>query len=35
MIRLMSRYVFGYKATMNEYLRALGAKLGESVTPES
>lgn len=33
--RFMSRFVFGYTATMDEYLRALGAKFGESVTPEN
>jgi hypothetical protein len=31
----MSRFVFGYTATMGEYLRALGAKFTESVTPEN
>lgn len=33
--RFMSRFVFGYTATMETYLRDLGAKFGENVTPQS
>jgi hypothetical protein len=32
--RFVSRFVLGYTATMNGVLRALGAKHGETVTPE-
>jgi len=32
--RVVSRFVLGYTATMNGVLRALGAKHGETVTPE-
>ena len=32
--RFMSRFVFGYTATMEEYLRDLGAKFGEEAHPE-
>lgn len=31
--RVMARLFFGYHATMDSYLRALGEKLGEDVTP--
>lgn len=31
--RALARFVFGYTSTMEDYLRALGARLGESVTP--
>jgi hypothetical protein len=34
LFRFLARYVFGYTSTMEGYLRALGTKLGESVTPE-
>jgi len=34
LFRFMSRYVFGYDATMRRYLRDLGKKLGEKVQPE-
>ena len=34
LFRLMSRYVFGYTATIDTYLKALGKHLGEEVTPE-
>jgi uncharacterized protein YndB with AHSA1/START domain len=33
--RFMSRFVFSHTATIDTYLRALGAKLGEATTPES
>jgi uncharacterized protein YndB with AHSA1/START domain len=32
--RFMSRFVFSHHATIDRYLRALGAKLGETTTPE-
>lgn len=32
--RFMSRFVFSHHATIERYLRALGTKLGEPVTPE-
>jgi hypothetical protein len=32
--RFMSRYVFGYTATLDGFLRALGKKGGEDVTPQ-
>ena len=32
--RFMARFVFGYHATMDAYLKALGKKFGEDVTPE-
>jgi len=32
--RFMSRFVFGYTATMETYLKNLGTKFGENVTPE-
>jgi len=31
--RFMSRFIFGYYGTQESYLRALGKKLGEAVTP--
>jgi uncharacterized protein YndB with AHSA1/START domain len=31
--RFMARFVFGYHATLREYLRSLGSKFGQSVTP--
>lgn len=31
--RLMARYVFGYHATMDAYLTALGKKFGEEIRP--
>lgn len=31
--RFMSRFIFGYHATQEGYLRALGTKLGEDVQP--
>jgi uncharacterized protein YndB with AHSA1/START domain len=34
LFRFMSRYVFGYDATLRRYLRDLGKKLGEKVRPE-
>ena len=33
LFRFVSRFVFGHTATMDAYLRALGHKFGESVTP--
>jgi uncharacterized protein YndB with AHSA1/START domain len=33
MFRFMARFVFGYTATIEGYLRALGTHLGETVTP--
>ncbi|HEX8679200.1 MAG TPA: SRPBCC family protein [Chthoniobacterales bacterium] len=32
--RFMSRFIFGHTRTMETYLRALGRKLGEEVTPK-
>jgi len=32
--RTLARFVFGYHATMEQYLKALGKKLGETVTVE-
>jgi hypothetical protein len=34
LFRFMSRFLFGYHATQEGYLRALGAKLGEPVEPQ-
>jgi hypothetical protein len=34
LFRVMARYVFGFTSTLERYQRDLGAKLGESVTPE-
>ena len=34
LFRFMARYVFGYTSTINDYLVALGAKLGAQVVPE-
>ena len=31
--RFMSRFIFGYYGTQEKYLRALGKKFGETVTP--
>jgi hypothetical protein len=31
--RFMSKYVFGHTGTLDEYLKSLGAKHGEQVTP--
>jgi hypothetical protein len=33
LFRFLSRFVFGYTATMDTYLRDLGKKFGETVTP--
>ncbi len=33
--RFMSRFVFGHSATIDAYLRALGATYGEDVTPRA
>jgi uncharacterized protein YndB with AHSA1/START domain len=35
LFRFLARFVFGYTATMEGYLRALGKKFGEEVTPAS
>ena len=32
--RFMARFVFGYAATLEKYLRDLGRKFGEEVTPQ-
>jgi len=34
LFRVMSRYVFGYHATLDQYLRDLAKRLGESVQPD-
>lgn len=34
LFRFMSRFVFGHTATMEAYLKALGRKFGEEVTPK-
>jgi hypothetical protein len=34
LFRFVSRFVFGHTATMDAYLRALGRKFGEEVTPK-
>jgi len=34
LFRVLARYVFGYHATMEEYLASLAQKLGETVTVE-
>jgi uncharacterized protein YndB with AHSA1/START domain len=34
LFRFVSRFVMGYTATIDAYLRALGSKFGESITPE-
>jgi len=34
LFRFMSRFIFGYTATMESYLKALGTKFGEEVTPQ-
>jgi hypothetical protein len=33
LFRVLARFVFGYTTTMDAYLRALGRKFGETVTP--
>jgi uncharacterized protein YndB with AHSA1/START domain len=33
LFRFMARFVFGYTSTMDGYLKALGKKFGETVTP--
>jgi uncharacterized protein YndB with AHSA1/START domain len=33
LFRLMARFVFGYTATLEQYLRDLGKKLGQGVAP--
>jgi hypothetical protein len=33
LFRFLSHYIFGYTSTLEKYERALGARLGESVTP--
>ena len=33
LFRFLARFLFGYTGTADAYLRALGAKHGESVTP--
>lgn len=32
--RFLARFVFGYESSMNDYLKSLGAKFGETITPE-
>jgi hypothetical protein len=34
LFRFMARFLFGYTGTMRDYLRNLGTRLGEQVTPE-
>ena len=34
LFRFMSKYIFGYTATMEQYLKDLGKKFGEDVTPQ-
>jgi hypothetical protein len=34
LFRFMARFLFGYTGTMRDYLRDLGTRLGEQVTPE-
>lgn len=34
LFRFVSRFVFGHTSTIDSYLRALGAKFGENVTPK-
>lgn len=34
LFRFVSRFVFGHASTLDSYLRALGAKFGENVTPK-
>jgi len=34
LFRFMARFIFGYTSSLSDYLTALGAHLGESVTPE-
>jgi Polyketide cyclase / dehydrase and lipid transport len=33
--RALARYVFGYDRTLEQYLRALGRRFGEDITPEA
>ena len=33
--RVFARFVFGYTATMETYLKQLGTKFGESIEPKS
>jgi uncharacterized protein YndB with AHSA1/START domain len=35
LFRFLSRFVFGYTSTMDQYLKALGRKFGENVTPQA
>ena len=35
LFRFMARFVFGYTSTMEDYLKGLGKKFGETVVPES
>ncbi len=35
LFRFLARFVFGYTASMDAYLRDLGKKFGEEVTPQS
>ena len=34
LFRFLSRFIFGYTATMETYLKNLGTKFGETVTPQ-
>jgi uncharacterized protein YndB with AHSA1/START domain len=34
LFRALARFVFGYHSTLDGYLRSLGTRLGEEVTPE-
>ena len=34
LFRFMSRFIFGYTSTMETYLKSLGRKFGEEVTPQ-
>lgn len=34
LFRALAKLVFGYTSSLEDYLKALGAKLGEAVTPE-
>jgi len=34
LFRFLARFVFGYTATMEQYLRDLGKKFGEKISPE-
>jgi uncharacterized protein YndB with AHSA1/START domain len=35
LFRAMSRFIFGYNATVNGYLRALGRRFGQDVQPRN